>query len=126
MGGAGVFGVDAEALNDDRIGRGLDAVARELAGIVGSIGTMVVCLLTNLDAAEADAAEVLRRYKGQEVVERRYGNFKGALAVTPIFLKSNRRIEALISVICLALLIFSLVQRAVRLAIPPALKLAAL
>ena len=83
-------------------------------------------LLTNLDAAEADAAEVLRRYKGQEVVERRYGNFKGPLAVAPMFLKSNRRIEALISVICLALLIFSLVERAVRLAISPALKLAAL
>ncbi len=83
-------------------------------------------LLTNLDANEADAAEVLRRYKGQEVVERRYGNFKGPLAVAPMFLKSNRRIEALISVICLALLIFSLVERAVRLAISPALKLAAL
>ena len=83
-------------------------------------------LLSNLSTDEADAAEVLRRYKGQEVVERRYGNFKGPLAVAPMFLKSNRRIEALISVICLALLIFSLVERAVRLAISPALKLAAL
>lgn len=83
-------------------------------------------LLTNLGATEADAAEVLRRYKGQEVVERRYGNFKGPLAAAPMFLKSNRRIEALISVICLALLIFSLVERAVRLAISPALTLAAL
>ena len=83
-------------------------------------------LLTNLDPAGADPAEVLRRYKGQEVVERRYGNFKGPLAVAPMFLKSNRRIEALISVICLALLIFSLVERAVRLAISPALTLAAL
>lgn len=83
-------------------------------------------LLTNLDPKEADTAEVLRRYKGQEVVERRYGNFKGPLAVAPMFLKSNRRIEALISVICLALLIFSLVERAVRLAISPALKLASL
>lgn len=83
-------------------------------------------LLTNLGAAEADAAKVLRRYKGQEVVERRYGNFKGPLAVAPMFLKNNRRIEALISVICLALLIFALVERAVRLAISPALTLAGL
>ena len=83
-------------------------------------------LLTNLGPAAADAAEVLRRYKGQEVVERRYGNLKGPLAVAPMFLKSNRHIEALISVICLALLIFSLVERAVRLAISPALQLAAL
>jgi transposase len=82
-------------------------------------------LLTNLDPS-IDAAEVLNRYKGQEVVERRYGNFKGPLAVAPMFLKNNRRIEALISVICLALLIFCLVERAVRLAISPAVKLAGL
>src|SRR5215212_3717617 len=79
------------------------------------------CLLTNLDPAEADAAEVLVRYKGQEVVERRYGSFKGPLAVAPIFLKNNRRIEELLSVICLALLIFCLVERQVRQAIEPQL-----
>ncbi len=83
-------------------------------------------LLTNLDPGEVDAAEVLNRYKGQEVAERRHGNFKGPLAVAPMFLKNNRRIEALISVICLALLIFCLVERAIRLAISPAVKLAGL
>ena len=83
-------------------------------------------LLTNLSVEEADAGEVLRRYKGQEAVERRYGNFKGPLAVAPMFLKNNRRIEALVSVICLALLIFCLVERAVRLAISPDVKLAGL
>jgi hypothetical protein len=41
-------------------------------------------LLTNLDPAQVDAAEVLARYKGQEVVERRYGAFKGPLAVAPL------------------------------------------
>ena len=41
-------------------------------------------LLTSLDRTDADAAEVLRRYKGQEVVERRYGDFKGPLAVAPM------------------------------------------
>jgi transposase len=65
----------------------------------------------------------LLRYKGQETVERRNRNFKGPLAVTPMFLKNNRRIEALISVICIALLIFSLVERAVRLALGPTVKL---
>ena len=83
-------------------------------------------LLTNLDPDLADASEVLRRYKGQEVSERRYSNFKGPLAVAPMFLKNNRRIEALITVICLALLIFSLVERALRLALAPALVLAGL
>lgn len=83
-------------------------------------------LLTNLDPDVADASEVLRRYKGQEVSERRYGNIKGPLAVAPMFLKNNRRIEALITVICLALLIFCLVERALRLAIAPAIVLARL
>jgi transposase len=76
-------------------------------------------LLTNLDPTEADAGEVLRRYKGQEAVERRYSDFKGPLAVAPMFLKNNRRIAALITVICLALLIFSLIEREVRQAIAP-------
>ena len=82
-------------------------------------------LLANL-APEVSAAGVLRSYKGQETAERRYSNFKGPIAAAPMFLKNNRRIEALISVICLALLIFSLVERAVRLAISPAVKLAGL
>lgn len=75
-------------------------------------------LLTNLGLS-VGPVEVLRRYKGQEVVERRYGDFKGPLAVAPMFLKNNRRIAALITVICLALLIFSLVERAVRQGIAP-------
>jgi hypothetical protein len=80
-------------------------------------------LVTNLTVDQADAAEILRRYKGQEVVERRYGSFKGPLGVAPMFLKDNRRIAALVSVICLALLIFCLVKRQVRRAIAPDLTL---
>jgi transposase len=76
-------------------------------------------LLTNLPAHDVDPAEILRRYKGQEAVERRYGTFKGPLAVAPLFLKNNRRIAALITVICLALLIFCLIERQARLALHP-------
>ncbi len=80
-------------------------------------------LLTNLDPAEADTASVLLRFKGQEASERRYGNYKGPLAVAPMFLQHNRRIAALITVICLALLVFSLVERQVRAQIAPAAKI---
>lgn len=76
-------------------------------------------LLTNLEPGQASAEEVFRRYKGQYVVERRYGEFKGPLAVAPLFLKTNRRIAALITVICLALLIFCLAERQVRNALAP-------
>jgi transposase len=81
-------------------------------------------LLTNTDPADIDTAQVLIRYKGQPDVERRYGDFKGPLAVTPMFLKSNRRIAALITVICLALLVFCLAERQVRKALAPATDLA--
>jgi transposase len=70
-------------------------------------------LLSNLPA-DVDTAEVFLRYKDQPMIERRYGDFKGPLAVAPIFLRSNQRITALITVICLALLIFCLIEREVR------------
>ena len=70
-------------------------------------------LLTNLPT-DIDATDVFLQYKDQPAVERRYGEFKGPLAVAPIFLRNNRRIAALITVICLALLIFCLIEREVR------------
>ncbi|MEV7630752.1 IS1634 family transposase [Actinoplanes sp. NPDC089786] len=74
-------------------------------------------LLTNLEVEQADATQVLLHYKGQEAVERRYSTFKGPLAVAAIYLKNNRRITAMITVICLALLIFSLIERQARAAL---------
>src|SRR5450759_962117 len=74
-------------------------------------GTGKTTLTWNFDA---DATRVLLLYKGQEAVERRYSAFKGPLAVAALFLKNNRRIAALVTVICLALLIFCLVERQVR------------
>lgn len=76
-------------------------------------------LVTRLTSEQADPADVLKRHKGQGVVERRYGDFKGPLAVAPIFLEHNRRIAALITVICLALLVFCLIERQVRQALGP-------
>ncbi len=75
-------------------------------------------LLTSLDAS-ITATEVLLRYKGQEAAERRYGNLKGPLAVAPMFLNSNRRIAALITVISLTLLIFCLIEREARRSLAP-------
>jgi hypothetical protein len=75
-------------------------------------------LLTNL-GTDIDAAEILLRYKDQPVVERRYGDIKGPLAIAPVFLQHNRRITALITVICLALLIYCLIEREVRTNLAP-------
>jgi transposase len=80
-------------------------------------------LMTNLPAT-VTAAQVLTRYKNQPgASERRYHDFKGPLAVAPMFLHTNRRITALIGVICLALLIYCLIEREARRNLAPATKL---
>lgn len=80
-------------------------------------------LLTNLPAT-VSAADVLARYKNQPATsERRYHDVKGPLAVAPMFLHTNRRIAALISVVCLALLIYCLVEREARRNLAPATRL---
>jgi transposase len=80
-------------------------------------------LPTTLTPEQADPAEVLRRYKGQGAVERRYSDFKGPLAVTPIFVQDNKRLAALITVICLALLLYCLIERQVRRSLGPEQKM---
>lgn len=76
-------------------------------------------LLTSIPAQKADPGQVLVHYKGQGTVERRYHDFKGPLAVAPVFVQHNRRVAALIQVICLALLVFCLIERQVRRALGP-------
>lgn len=76
-------------------------------------------LLTALPPEQADPGQVLIQYKGQGSVERRYADFKGPLAVTPLFVQHNHRVAALIQVICLALLVFCLIERQVRQALGP-------
>ena len=80
-------------------------------------------LLTNLPTT-ITAAQVMARYKNQPATsERRYHDLKGPLAVAPMFLHNNRRISALISVVCLALLIYCLIEREARRNLAPAIKL---
>lgn len=80
-------------------------------------------LLTNLPA-DVTAAQVLARYKNQSAAsERRYHDLKGPLAVAPMFLHANRRITAIIGVICMALLIYSLIERQARRNLAPAVRL---
>jgi len=80
-------------------------------------------LLTNLPKS-ITPAQVMARYKNQPATsERRYHDFKGPLAVAPMFLHTNRRISALIGVVCLALLIYCLIERQARRNLAPAIKL---
>lgn len=70
------------------------------------------CLVSNDHALNAD--ELFAAYKRQHLVEGRFADFKGPLAVRPVFLHSNRRVTALVAVISLALLLYGLIERTVR------------
>lgn len=70
------------------------------------------CLVSNDRTLSTD--ELFAAYKRQHLVEGRFADFKGPLAVRPVFLHSNRRVTALVGVISLALLLYGLIERTVR------------
>jgi transposase len=74
--------------------------------------------LTNVPTAgdmAHSAREVLRAYKAQHGIEQNFGFLKDPLIVTSLFLKNPERIEALGVVCLLALLIWRLMERSLRL-----------
>jgi hypothetical protein len=71
-------------------------------------------LLTSWSAEQADARTLLCRWKGEWQIERRFSDWKGPLQVRPVFVTSNRRMAALVLLLHLALLIYSLMEREAR------------
>jgi transposase len=77
-------------------------------------------LATNLpdpEHGELCALDVLKIYKDQWVVEQRHRDLKQSLRVRPVFLHNDDRVEALVSVIGIALLVFGLIEAELRTAI---------
>jgi transposase len=74
----------------------------------------VYVLKTNLPRQDRPVAEVLRAYREQSQVERRFHHLKGPLAVAPVFLKSPERIAGLLCVLVWALMVLALLERQVR------------
>lgn len=68
-------------------------------------------LITNTNLA---AAEVLRKYKSQPFLEKRMYTKKTVLEVAPVFLKKEKRIEAMLFLYFVALMIVSLIERKIR------------
>jgi len=83
-------------------------------------------LETTRTTAEADASGLLTEWKGQWQVEHRHRAAKGPLRVRPLFVTSNRRIVGLLLILGIALLIFSLLERAARQALAAGEKVAGL
>jgi hypothetical protein len=74
----------------------------------------IYALATNIPARRLTAGQILRTYKGQQIVERRHRDYKQTLKVRPIFLHNDDRIYALTSIIGIALLIFGLIETELR------------
>ncbi len=60
------------------------------------------------------ASEVLKKYKNQPFLEKRMYTKKTVLEVAPVFLKKEKRIEAMLFLYFIALMIVSLVERKIR------------
>jgi transposase len=73
----------------------------------------ITALITNLPG-RLSAERVLSTYKRQWMVERRHRDLKQTLRVRPIFLQNDNRIEALVSIVGLALLTFGLIEAELR------------
>lgn len=69
-------------------------------------------LITN---TTLEASEVLRKYKSQPFLEKRMYTQKTILEVAPVFLKKEKRIEAMLFLYFVALMIVSLIERKIRL-----------
>src|SRR5215471_4862564 len=98
---------------------GLKATLHERAEVIARKVQELGCfvLLTNVPTAGEmahSAGEVLRAYKEQHGVEQNFAFLKDPLIVNSLFLKKPERIEALGLVLLLALLLWRLVERALR------------
>jgi len=67
-----------------------------------------------IDNTKLPAPEVLKTYKNQPFLEKRFYTQKSILKVAPVFLKKPRRIEAMMFLYFIALMVVSLIERNIR------------
>jgi transposase len=69
-------------------------------------------LITNVK--EMTAEEILRAYKRQPIIEKRFSQLKTDFCLAPVYLKSVTRIQALLAVYFFALIVQTLLERELR------------
>jgi transposase len=77
-----------------------------------TLGDGVFPLITN--QRQMTAEELLRAYKRQPLIEKRFSQFKNDFQVAPVYLKEVSRIQGLLGVYFLALLVQTLLERDLR------------
>ncbi len=68
-------------------------------------------LVTN---TELEGVEVLKHYKNQPFLEKRFNTLKSVLEVAPVFLKKPERVEAMLFLYIIALMLVALIERKIR------------
>jgi transposase len=84
--------------------------ALELQGLTDG----VFPLITNLDATENSAKNVLNIYKFQPFLEKRHSQLKTWQEVTPVLLKKDERVIAYLHMHVIALMVATLIERQLR------------
>lgn len=72
-------------------------------------------LISHSEKAEWSAEDLLRLYKNQSGIEQNFGFLKDPVIINSVFLKKNSRIEVLGMILLISLLIWRLIERAMRL-----------
>lgn len=120
--GANIAGLLHTEVGEDDRGRPTLSWWRDQAAIDAAARTDgLYALATNradLPDRPLSAEDVLTVYKDQWVVEQRHRDAKQTLRVRPVFLHNDDRIDALVSVVGLALFIFGLLEADVRRRLP--------
>ena len=75
-------------------------------------------LVTTVPASDASADVLFTKFKQQSYSEQVNGEFKGPLAIRPVFLHSPRRVESLVFLMMIALTLYYLLQRMYRQSVP--------
>jgi len=73
-------------------------------------------LITNLDAKIHSAKKVLEIYKFQPFIEKRHTQLKTYQEIAPVYLKKPERVVAFLHIHVMALMVTSLIERTIRLA----------
>lgn len=71
-------------------------------------------LLCSLPLERGDSNALLRMWKREAIIERRFSDWKGPLRVRPVFVTNNARMAALVLLLHLALMIYCLLEREAR------------
>lgn len=75
-------------------------------------------IVTTIPPQESSADALFTQFKQQTYCEQVNSQFKGPLAVRPVFLHSPRRIESLMFLMVIALMVYYLIQRTYRANLP--------